>query len=88
MKGTSRITISLPTELLSEVEKWLSHRDENRSATMRRLIEDALRDAKEKTDIKQYIRAYQKQPQTEEEFGGSDVATEEALKDLPWEEHK
>lgn len=52
----------MPTELLSEVEEKLAREDENRSATIRRLIEDALEGAKEKADVEQYLRAYKEQP--------------------------
>lgn len=85
MKKLSRITISLPTELLSEVEEKLAREDENRSATIRRLIEDALKGAKEKADVEQYIRAYKEQPQTEEEFGWTEALLGETLEDVPWE---
>ena len=88
MNKLSRVTISLPSALLAAMDEHLAEEDETRSAVIRRLIEQALKDAKEKADIEQYIRAYREQPQTGEEFGWSDWATAESLRDLPLEEHK
>ena len=82
---TSRITISLPTKLVEELDQRLTAEEESRSAAVCRILEQALRDAEEKEQIAQYIKGYTEQPQTEEEFGWSDYVTIEALKDIPWE---
>ncbi|MSQ26880.1 MAG: ribbon-helix-helix protein, CopG family [Dehalococcoidia bacterium] len=82
---TSRITISLPAPLVDALDHRLAHEEESRSAVVRRILEQALKDAEEKEQIEQWIRGYTEHPQTEEEFGWSDYVTVEALKEIPWE---
>ena len=84
MKSTTRVTISVPIELLEAVDHRLAQGEESRSAVVRRLIAAALRDLEEQEEAQRYIRAYQEQPQTEEEFGWSDQATLQHLAELPW----
>jgi metal-responsive CopG/Arc/MetJ family transcriptional regulator len=79
----SRFTISLPAELLEEVDDQLVGDDDSRSAVVRRLLEEALRERRRQRDVERYIRGYREQPQTEEEFGWSDVATTERLSEIP-----
>jgi metal-responsive CopG/Arc/MetJ family transcriptional regulator len=82
----SRVTITLPPKLLEALDAKLTGEEDTRSAVIRRLIEDALREADEREDVARYIRSYREHPQTEEEYGWSDEATFAALRDLPWEE--
>ena len=84
VKSMTRVTISVPSELLEAVDQKLAQGDESRSAVVRRLIEAALRELEEQDEAQRYIRAYQEQPQTEEEFGWSDQVTLEHLAELPW----
>ena len=84
MRGTSRVTISLPTPLLEAVNSTLLKGEENRSALVRRLLEEALREAKEQADIDRFIRAYKEQPQTEDELGWAEQATLEYWLEHPW----
>lgn len=84
MKRTSRVTVSLPTQLLEAVDRTLLKGEENRSALVRRLLEEALREAKEQEDIDRFIRAYREQPQTEEELGWAEQATLEWWLEHPW----
>jgi metal-responsive CopG/Arc/MetJ family transcriptional regulator len=81
---TSRITISLPRELLQDVDRRLVRHNETRSAAMRRVLQDALHDLREQEDIDRYVRSYRENPQTEEELGWADHAALERLKELPW----
>jgi Arc/MetJ-type ribon-helix-helix transcriptional regulator len=83
--AVSRVTISVPTKLLESVDNELVQEGETRSGLIRRLLEKALREAKEREDIERYVRGYREEPQTEEEFGWSDQALLEHLKELPWE---
>lgn len=86
MGGMSRFTVSVPAALMEAVDKRLTRGKRGRSALVRRLLEDALRDEQEREDVARYIKGYQEQPQTEEEFGWLDVATLEYLKQEPWDE--
>jgi Arc/MetJ-type ribon-helix-helix transcriptional regulator len=87
---TTRVTISLPTSLVRELDERLMKGEPSRGAAIRRLIETALHDleAREKRKLEereQYIRAWREQPQTEEEFGWADRAVAEAMAEESWE---
>ena len=94
---TSRITITLPTPLLQELDERLAHGETNRGAVIRRLIEVALQDLEEREQkarrrvieerekVEQYVRGWREQPQTEEEFGWFDRAVSESMAEEPWE---
>lgn len=74
MTDISRVTVSLPTRLLTALDRRLATTGESRSAVVRRLVEKALEDAEEQEEIRQYLRGYAEHPQTEDEFGWSDEA--------------
>ncbi len=57
---------------------------ESRSAVVRRVLEDALRDIEEQEQIEQYVQGYREQPQTEDEFGWSDRGTADRLAEASW----
>lgn len=88
MSKLTRITVTIPTDLLEAAEEKLAKGQQNRSAFIRRVLEAALKEQEEKEQIEQFIQAYREQPQTEEEFGWQEIIAGEALEDLPWEEHK
>lgn len=81
-----RVTISLPTDLLEGVDNQLAQPDETRSAVIRRLIEQALRDARQRDDVEAWVRSYRERPQAEEDDGlwTSGFPPGMAV-DLPWE---
>jgi metal-responsive CopG/Arc/MetJ family transcriptional regulator len=85
MGSISRFTVSVPTELLQTFDQKLVNGKESRSAVVRRLLEQALRDIQEQEDIARYVRGYRECPQTEEEFGWADVVAPQALAEVPWE---
>lgn len=84
MTAYSRVTISLPTKLLKAVDEKLSEPDETRSAVIRRLVVDALRDIEEREQVEQFIKAYTECPETEEEFGWAEHMSLEWAKDHPY----
>ena len=84
MQSVGRVTISVPLGLLDALDQKLTREGESRSAVVRRLIEEALRDAEEQEDVARYVQAYREQPQTEDEFGWSDQVTQEHLAEVPW----
>lgn len=84
MGKVSRFTVSVPSSLLEAVDRTLVNGDESRSAVVRRLLEEALREVEEQEDIQRYIRGWQENPQTEEEFGWLEQATLQRLAELPW----
>jgi metal-responsive CopG/Arc/MetJ family transcriptional regulator len=82
---TTRLTISLPTALVRELDEQLVQGDSSRADAIRRLIEAALREIEAREEREQFIRGWREQPQTEEEFGWSDRAVAEAMADEPGE---
>jgi hypothetical protein len=90
---TTRVTITLPTTLVRELDERLVHGDTNRGMAIRRLIEAALhdletrksREREAREEREQYIRAWREQPQTEDEFAWSDRAVAEVMAEEPWE---
>lgn len=91
--ASSTITVSLPAELIQALDERLVNGDGNRSAVIRRLIEQELRTREERDRrkqeerelVEQYVRGWREQPQTEEEFGWSDRVVAEAWAEDPWE---
>lgn len=81
---TTRITVSLPSDLLEAAGNRLAREGEGTSALVRRLFEAALRDAEEQERVRQYMRGYQEAPQTDEEFGWADAAGREAVAEGEW----
>jgi metal-responsive CopG/Arc/MetJ family transcriptional regulator len=84
MSAYSKVTISLPSDLLQAVDKKLSTGEETRSSVIRRLIENALKDVEEREAVAQFIKGWQENPQTEEEFGLVDYAVVDYAKDNPY----
>ena len=89
----TRVTITLPTALVRELDEKLATGETGRAATIRRLIEDALRarelrerrQLQEQADEEQYIRAWREQPDTVEEFGWMTTPQAmEHLAEIPW----
>jgi metal-responsive CopG/Arc/MetJ family transcriptional regulator len=84
MNDTTRLTIRMPPKLLEALDQKLAQPGESRSATIRRVLEDALREEQAPTDIERYLQGYRDQPQTEAEFGWSDDALKDSLTAVPW----
>jgi metal-responsive CopG/Arc/MetJ family transcriptional regulator len=82
----ARITITIPEDLLTEAEAKLGEDEESRSALIRRLVEQALKQEQERRDVEQWIRAYQEQPVTEEETGWMSEIAVQSLHDVPWDD--
>lgn len=82
----ARVTISLPAPLLERVDRDLAQPDETRSEVIRRVIEQALRDAEERADVEAWVRSYRERPQSPEADGlWTDELPSEMAKELPWE---
>lgn len=92
--ATTRVTITLPTTLLREIDERLVNSEMDRGTAIRQLIEAALHDfamrehrrRQEQADVEQYIRGWREQLQTEEEFGWmTSPAMLEHLAEIPWD---
>ena len=82
----AKIAISIPDELLEAVEKERRSTGESRSQFFRCAVEEHLRRQQEREDVEQYIRGYQKYPETEEEVALAEATLHYAFGEESWEE--
>ncbi len=68
MPKTTKIAISLPSEMLTDVEQERRDSGESRSEFFRRAAEVLLRRRREQDMSERYVRAYQQTPETKEEI--------------------
>ncbi|MDO8751894.1 MAG: ribbon-helix-helix protein, CopG family [Dehalococcoidia bacterium] len=86
MSKTAKIAISLPEGLLKGVEAERLAAGETRSEFFRRAVEEYLRRKRQKELEEQYIRGYQKYPETEEEVALAEHMAHLVLAENPWED--
>ena len=65
---TTKLSISVPTDLLGRADKVLAKPGEGRSALMTRLLGEAVRAAEEAAIDAQYERAYREHPITPQDL--------------------
>jgi metal-responsive CopG/Arc/MetJ family transcriptional regulator len=70
------LTVSLPVSLVEALDRFLAN-GTSRSAAVRQAVAQAIEDARRREAIDQYVRGYEAQPQTQEEFGWADVVAVE-----------
>jgi len=66
-RTTTKVTISVPTKVLEDAERLLARGGEGRSTTISRVIQEAVRAAREAEIDALYDRALAAHPVTEEE---------------------
>lgn len=79
-----RLTLSISSELLEALDHKLMRPGEGRSAAIRRILDEAVREADEREAVERWIASYRAEPQTEEEFGWMEQSSLESLVELPW----
>jgi metal-responsive CopG/Arc/MetJ family transcriptional regulator len=82
----AKVAISLPNEVLEEVESLRERRKESRSEFFRRAIDELLRKEREREAVARYIQAYKEMPETEEEIEAADRASNILLAQEPWDD--
>lgn len=85
MSRDTRVTISLPAELVQRMDRLRACRGKTRSDLIREAIERVLRDQQERQDIERYVRGYQASPATPEESASLDELAGELATRGPWE---
>ena len=81
----AKIAISLPDDVLEEIEKEREASGMSRSEFFRHAVAEHLRRAKERELEEQYVRGYLENPETPEELEWVYKAGLEALAETPWE---
>jgi metal-responsive CopG/Arc/MetJ family transcriptional regulator len=84
MPKTTKIAISLPNEMLTDVEQERRESGESRSEFFRRAVEALLRRSREQDMTERYIRAYQQNPETKEEIEAARHAASAILSEESW----
>ncbi len=82
---TTKIAISLPEDILDAVEKEREESGESRSEFFRRAVEALLRRKREQDLSEQYVRAYQKLPESPDEVEAARRAAVNILSEEPWQ---
>ena len=82
----AKIAISLPDDVLQDVESERQVTGESRSAFFRRAVESFLRHRREREAIRQYVRGYQRHPEPEREHAWAESTLHEVLSEVPWED--
>ena len=85
MSNTKKISISLPSNLVKELDRIMKKTGESRSAVIRRSIEKALMQDEIDARVKQYIEGYQSHPESEGEKKFTRVTSAAAFNEETWE---
>lgn len=84
MSKITQIAIRLPEEVLNAVEEKREASGESRSQFFRRAVEALLKQQIERDKIERYIRAYNDNPETEQETKSAQQAASTILAMEPW----
>ena len=85
MSVSKKIAISLPEGVLSAMEKVCRQTGESRSAFIRRALEQAMAERKERSQIARYLEGYRRHPETRKEVAAAAAAAAALLAEEPWE---
>ncbi len=84
MPKTTKIAISLPSEVLTDVEQERRESGESRSEFFRRAAEVLLCRRREQDMSERYVRAYQQTPETKGEIEAARQAASAILSEESW----
>ena len=84
MGKSAKVAISLPGDILEAVETERKARGESRSQFFRRAIERLLKQERESSAVKDYVRGYQEVPESAEEVEAVHRAGSAVLAEEPW----
>ena len=82
----AKIAISLPDEVLQDIEQERLATGETRSEFFRRAVKAYFQSKRKKEEIERYVRGYQQFPETEEELAWVEAASQAVLAEYPWED--
>ena len=81
----AKIAISLPDEVLEDVERERKATGESRSQFLRRAVHALLSHLREREAVERYVRGYQACPEMEEDIALVESASDQALAENSWE---
>jgi metal-responsive CopG/Arc/MetJ family transcriptional regulator len=82
----AKIAISLPDDILKDIEDERLAAGETRSEFFRRAVKAYFQNKRKREDIERYVRGYLEQPETEEELAWVEAASQAVLAEYPWED--
>ena len=84
MAKSAKIAISMPVEVLEEIERERDSDGTSRSEIIAQAIQEFFKNRRKQQQIEQYIRSYQLYPETDEEMDVSDQLAAESMAKSPW----
>lgn len=85
MTGVVKIAISLPETLLRIVDEQARERGLSRSQLFRYAVESLLRREREEEEVREYVEAYIRQPETKEEVEANMRIAMDVFLREPWD---
>jgi metal-responsive CopG/Arc/MetJ family transcriptional regulator len=82
---SAKVTISLPSDLLDEIEQERMERHQTRSEFVRGLVEETFRGRREQHNRARYLRGYEQCPESDEEVAEAARVGHQVLAAEPWE---
>jgi metal-responsive CopG/Arc/MetJ family transcriptional regulator len=84
MAKSAKIAISLPADLLNDIERERETDDKSRSEFIVQAVQEFLKNRRKQQQIERYIRGYELYPETEEEAELSSRIAAESMAQSPW----
>ena len=84
-RTVAKVTISLPMELVEDIDRRQEERGETRSDFIRQALERLFREEREREQIERYVRGYLRHRESEEDARANDELAVESLVAEPWE---
>jgi len=85
MGKTAKIAISLPEDVLAAVEMERQAKGESRSEFFCRAVETRLKQERESSRIRDYVRGYRQYPESAQEVEAAHTVSSAVLAAEPWE---
>ena len=85
MGKSAKVAISLPEDVLEAVETERKAKGESRSEFFRRAIERLLKQERESSAVKDYVRGYREIPESANEVEAAHQVGSAVLAEEPWE---
>jgi metal-responsive CopG/Arc/MetJ family transcriptional regulator len=88
MPGRAKIAVTLDPGVLARAERLRRRSGESRSALVNRALR-ALLDSERRADqVKQYLEAYERVPETPAEIAAADELSRKTLRALAWDDEE
>lgn len=85
MSNTVKVAISLPSDLLAAAERARGERGETRSEFFRHAIEALLQQEERQAAIDEYVDAYRRYPESDDDIQVATQLSTDVLAQEPWE---